>query len=333
MLKISTAPHISSPVNTSDIMRDVIIAMLPAALVAIFFFGIGALKVILTSVAACVLCEYLICRYLLRKQSTLRDGSAIVTGLLLAFNLPGNFPIWMILIGAFVAIGISKMAFGGLGKNLFNPALAGRVFLFISFPLQMTSWPKPDFRNFLNIDVQTGATTLGILKHLDAETSATALTKYSTSIHNAPDYWQMFIGNIGGSLGEVSAAALLLGLAYLLYRRIISWHIPFYYIGTVFILTAFMWFSQETPNYDPVTHILSGGLLLGAIFMATDYVTSPMSTNGKIIFAVGCGILTFVIRVFGAYPEGVSFAILIMNAFVPLIDRFVVPRIYGTGRR
>lgn len=333
MLKISTAPHISSPVNTSTIMRDVIIAMIPATMVAIFFFGIGALKVMLTSVAACVLCEYLICRYLLRKQSTLRDGSAIVTGLLLAFNLPSNFPIWMILIGAFVAIGISKMAFGGLGKNLFNPALAGRVFLFISFPLQMTSWPKPDFQNFMNIDVQTGATTLGILKHIDAETSATALTKYSSSVHNIPEYWQMFIGNIGGSLGEVSAAALLIGLAYLLYRRVISWHIPFYYIGTVFILTAFMWFSKETPNYDPVTHLLSGGLLLGAIFMATDYVTSPMSTNGKIIFAIGCGILTFVIRLFGAYPEGVSFAILIMNAFVPLIDRFVVPRIYGTGRR
>lgn len=332
MLKISTAPHISSPIDTPILMREVVVALLPAAIVALLIFGLGAFRIILTSVAACVLCEYLICRYLLKKESTIRDYSAIITGLLLAYNLPSNFPTWMILVGAFVAIGISKMAFGGLGKNLFNPALVGRVFLFISFPQQMTSWPKPDFLNFNNIDVQTGATTLGLLKHLDAATSATALTKYSSSIQDIASYWQMFVGNVGGCIGEISVLALLLGLIYMLYRRVITWHIPFYYISTVFILTSLMWFWKETPNYDPVSHLLSGGLMLGAIFMATDYVTSPMSLNGKIFFAIGCGVLTFVIRIFGAYPEGVSFAILIMNAFVPLIDRFFIPRVYGRGR-
>lgn len=206
MLKISTAPHMSSSVDTSVIMRDVIIALLPAVLVSLLFFGLSAVVVLLTSVAACMLCEYAICRWLLHKQSTLRDGSAAVTGLLLAFNLPAGFPVWMILIGAFVAVGISKMAFGGLGKNLFNPALVGRVFLFVSFPLQMTTWPRPKFLDFFNTDAQTGATTLGILKHLDAETSATALTKYSTSIQDIPNYWQMFVGYTGGCLGEVSAA-------------------------------------------------------------------------------------------------------------------------------
>ena len=333
MLKISTAPHMSSSVDTSVIMRDVIIALLPAVLVSLLFFGLSAVVVLLTSVAACMLCEYAICRWLLHKQSTLRDGSAAVTGLLLAFNLPAGFPVWMILIGAFVAVGISKMAFGGLGKNLFNPALVGRVFLFVSFPLQMTTWPRPKFLDFFNTDVQTGATTLGILKHLDAETSATALTKYSTSIQDIPNYWQMFVGYTGGCLGEVSAAALLLGLCYLLWRKVISWHIPFYYLATVFIFTSALWLLYESPVYDPVTHLLSGGLILGAVFMATDYVTSPMSVNGKIIFAVGCGLLTVIIRLFGAYPEGVSFDILIMNAFVPLIDRFVRPRVFGTGRK
>ena len=333
MLKISTAPHMSSPVNTSMIMRDVIIALIPSALVAILFFGLNALTVIITSVTACMLCEYAITRWLLHKPSTLRDNSAAITGLLLAYNLPSNFPILMILVGAFVAIGISKMAFGGLGKNLFNPALVGRVFLFVSFPLQMTTWPRPQFLNFLNTDVQTGATTLGILKHLDAETSATALTSHASAIENIPNYWEMFIGYTGGCIGEISTLALLLGGLYLIKKQIISWHIPFYYIATVFIITSFLWLRYDSPIYDPVTHLLSGGLMLGAIFMATDYVTSPMTINGKIIFAVGCGLLTVIIRLWGAYPEGVSFAILIMNAFVPLIDKFTQPRIFGARKK
>lgn len=326
MLKISTAPHMCSAATTETLMRDVVIALLPAALVAVAFFGIGALKVILTSVAACVLWEYLIVRYLLHKPNTVSNFSAIITGLLLAFNLPSTIPVWMILVGAFMAIGVAKMAFGGLGKNLFNPALVGRVFLFISFPVQMTIWAKPNWKDFLNLDVQTGATTLGILKHLDASSSATALNSETSTL---PDYWHMLSGYTGGSLGEVSAIALLLGLAYMLYRGVITWHIPFYYVGTVFIITSLFWLATKNVRYEPITHLLSGGLLLGAIFMATDYVTSPMTQKGKIIFAVGCGILTVVIRLFSAYPEGVSFAILIMNAFVPLIDKYFYTRVFG----
>ncbi len=333
MLKISTAPHMSSPINTSIIMRDVIIALIPAALIAVLFFGLNALTVIITSVASCILCEYALTRWVLHKPSTLRDNSAAITGLLLAYNLPSNFPILLILLGSFVAIGITKIAFGGLGKNLFNPALIGRVFLFVSFPLQMTTWPRPKFLDFMNTDVQTGATTLGILKHLDAETSATALTSHAGSIENLPNYWQMLIGYTGGCIGEISALALLLGGAYLLWRNVISWHIPFYYIATVFIVTSFLWLKYDLPIYDPVTHLLSGGLMLGAIFMATDYVTSPMTINGKIIFGIGCGLLTVIIRLWGSYPEGVSFAILIMNAFVPLIDKFTRPRLFGARRK
>ena len=333
MLKISSAPHISSPVNTRSLMKGVIIALMPAVLASLLIFGFDALKVLLTSVAACVACEYLICRYLLKTAPTTGDYSAVITGILLGFNLPSSIPLWMILIGAFVAVGIAKMAYGGIGKNLFNPALVGRVFLFISFPQQMTTWPLPHPGKFFAADAQTGATTLGILKHLDSESLSNTLTKYSYQIDNIPNYLDMFLGNTGGSLGEVSALALILGLFYMLYKKIITWHIPFYYLSTVFILTSIMWFYKETPELDPIAHMLSGGLLLGAIFMATDYVTSPMTVKGKTIFAIGCGILTVVIRIFSAYPEGVSFAILIMNAFVPLIDRGCIPRVYGTGRK
>lgn len=323
MLKISTAPHMSSSSTTETLMRDVVIALMPAALVAVVFFGIGALKVIITSVAACVLWEYLIVRYLMKQPNTIGNYSAIITGLLLAFNLPSTIPTWMILIGAFMAIGIAKMAFGGLGKNLFNPALVGRVFLFISFPVQMTTWIKPNWKDFLNTDAQTGATTLGIIKHLNTESSSDALL-------NIPSYWQMFCGYTGGSLGEVSAIALLIGLIYMLYRKVITWHIPFYYVGTVFLFTGILWYINKDIRFEPLMHLLSGGLLLGAFFMATDYVTSPMTQKGKIIFAIGCGILTVIIRLYSAYPEGVSFAILIMNAFVPLIDKYCYTRVYGT---
>ena len=329
MLKISTTPHIFSPVTTQSLMRDVLIALTPAIIVALLMFGIGALKVLLTSVAACVMFEYLIPRYLLKTANTIRDCSAMITGVLLAFNLPSSMPAWMILVGAFVAIGITKMAFGGLGKNIFNPALAGRVFLFISFPVQMTTWPKPDFLNFMNIDAETAPTTLNILKHIN-DTGSAAFRNAASSL---PDYGQMLIGNMGGCLGEVSALALVLGLLYLLWRRVITWHIPFYYVSTFFLLTAVTWLNTDDIRFEPVTHLLSGGLLLGAFFMATDYVTTPMTRKGQVIFAVGCGILTYVIRFYSAYPEGVSFAILIMNAFVPLIDKLTPQRVYGTRRR
>ena len=330
MLKISTAPHMNSPQDTRSIMRDVIIALIPALVAAVLIFGLNALTVVLTAVAACVAFEYLTCRYLLKNAPTTGNLSAVVTGLLLAYNLPSNMPIWMILIGSFVAIVIGKMAFGGIGKNVFNPALVGRVFLFISFPVQMTSWPKPDFLNFLNADVETGATTLGILKHIDAESSATKLAGH---LEDLPNYAQMFLGYTGGCLGEVSALALLIGFAYLLWRKVIGWHIPFYYVATVFLITGIMWLNGGNIQVEPITQILSGGLLLGAIFMATDYATTPMSRKGQIVFAVGCGILTVIIRRWSVYPEGVSFAILIMNAFVPLIDYFTIPRVFGTGRK
>ncbi len=334
MLKVATAPHTFSPLDTKRLMRDVVIALMPAAIVAVVNFGLNALVVILSSVAACVMWEYLYVHYLLKQKSTINNYSAIITGLLLAFNLPATMPVWMVLIGAFMAIVVAKMAFGGLGKNIFNPALVGRVFLFISFPVQMTMWMKPNWHDFFNADVQTAATTLGILKHLDASSSATSLThETADTLQQLPQYWQMFVGYTGGSLGEVSALALLLGGAYLLYRRVITWHVPFYYLATMFILTSIMWLFTDDVRYEPLTHLLSGGLMLGAIFMATDYATSPMSIKGKIVFAIGCGLLTFIIRFYSAYPEGVSFAILIMNAFVPLIDKFYYPRVYGTGRK
>lgn len=329
MLKISTAPHFHSPQTVPDIMKDVIIALLPAGLVAVLFFGLSAFLVIISSVAACVLFEYLAGRYWFKTPNTTRDYSAIITGLLLAYNLPGSLPITLILAGSFMAIVVAKLCYGGLGKNIFNPALVGRVFLFISFPVEMTRWPVPHFLDFFNMDAQTAATPLGILKHLDASTGATAAMENSASL---PDYWQMFIGYTGGCIGEVSSLALLLGLAYLLWKRIITWHIPFYYIGTVFVITAVAWLFTHDVRYEPITHILSGGLMLGAIFMATDYVTSPMTANGKIFFAVGCGVLTVVIRLFSGYPEGVSFAILIMNAFVPLIDRYFAPHRFGAKK-
>ena len=325
MLKISTAPHISTSKNTKVLMRDVVIAMIPALLVSIAFFGLAALKVIITSIAACVMWEYLIVKYLLKRPSTIGNYSAIITGILLAFNLPPTLPAWMILSGAFMAIAVAKMAFGGLGKNLFNPALVGRVFLFISFPVQMTLWMKPNLKDFFNADIQTGATTLGILKHFDS-----TLPSQNPELAS---YWQMFVGYTGGSLGEVSALALLLGFIYMLYRKTISWQTPFYYIGTVFIFTSIMYLlSNNNPQYDPLYHLFSGGLMLGAIFMATDYVKTPMTQKGKVIFAVSCGVLTVIIRLFGAYPEGVSFAILIMNAFVPIIDKYALTRIYGKDK-
>lgn len=330
MLKVSTAPHLYAQNDTRRIMLDVIIALLPAGIVALLLFGLNALVTIVTAVAGCVVFEYLSCRLLLKTPSTTFDLSAIVTGLLLAYNLPCNLPVWITLIGCFVAIVITKMAFGGIGKNLFNPALAGRVFLFISFPAQMSTWIKPHLFDFMSTDVTTSATTLNILKHIDASTSATKLMQ---QLDKLPDYGDMLLGYTGGSMGEVSAVALLAGFFYLLYRRVITWHIPVYYIGTFFILIGIEWLYTGAAAAEPVSHLLSGGLLLGAFFMATDYTTSPMSEKGKAIFAVGCGILTFVIRRYSSYPEGVSFAILIMNAFVPLIDKYFRPRIFGTGRK
>lgn len=325
---VAPSPHVHSGDSIQKNMYGVVFAMLPALLFSFFYFGLGALVVTLTAVASCYLFEFLIQKYILKTEVTINDGSALITGILLAFNVPSNLPIWIIMIGALVAIGIGKMTFGGLGNNVFNPALVGRVFLLISFPVQMTSWPKAAGLTSGYIDVETGATPLAIIK--EGLNSGTPLSELTAQI---PSNMDMFLGNMGGSMGEIAGAALVLGLVYMLIRKIITWHIPVSVIGSVAIFTGILHMVSPEAYAGPVFHILTGGLLLGAIFMATDYVTSPMSNKGMIIYGVGIGILTVVIRVFGAYPEGVSFAILIMNAFVPLINVYVKPKRFGEKRK
>ncbi|MFY9398231.1 MAG: RnfABCDGE type electron transport complex subunit D, partial [Desulfomonilia bacterium] len=308
----------------SWIMRQVIYALIPGALVGVYFFGFPALKVIAIAMVSCVALEA-IWQKLTNSPLTIKDGSAALTGLLLAMNLPSGAPWWLVVIGSLVAIIIAKQLFGGIGNNPFNPALVGRVFLLISFPVAMTTWPEP--RSFFTqvADATTGATPLGALK--------TAIFEHG-SIAAAPEMNLMdpFLGNVGGSLGEISALALLLGGVYLIARRIITWHIPVIYIATVAVITGIFWLINPEVYASPAFHILAGGLMLGAFFMATDMVTSPITNTGKVIFAVGCGVITVVIRLWGGYPEGVSFAILIMNAFVPLINRATKPTKFGAVR-
>ena len=324
---VSLSPHAHGTDSVERNMYGVVIALLPALLVSFFIFGIGSAIVCATSVAACVLFEWAINKYLMKNsRTTVCDGSAVVTGLLLGFNLPSNLPIWIIIIGALVAVGIGKMTFGGLGSNLFNPALVGRCFLLVSFPAQMTSWPQAgQLTSYL--DAETGATPLSVMKWAIKSGDPSVLQQL-------PDSFSMLIGiphtcQAGaGSLGEVCALALLLGLAFMLWRKIITWHTPVSIILTVFVLSGLLHLSS--PVYaDPFAVIFSGGLMLGAIFMATDYVTSPMCCRGQLVYGVGIGVLTVVIRNWGAYPEGMSFAILIMNAFTPLINTYIKPKRFG----
>jgi Na+-translocating ferredoxin:NAD+ oxidoreductase subunit D len=324
LLTVSPSPHVSTDQSVKKLMYGVVFSLAPAFLVSVYLFGAGALAVTLISIASCVLFESVIQKYILKTEVRVSDGSAIVTGMLLAFNLPSNLPWWMIIIGALFAIGVGKMTYGGLGNNPFNPALVGRVFLLISFPVQMTNWPLPLASRLQYTDAVTGATPLGILK--EAVRNGEAVPEVMKQV---PDHMQLFLGQMGGSLGEVSAVALLLGFAWLLYKKIITWHIPVFMVGTVYIFTGILWLIDPSKNASPLFHILTGGLLLGAIYMATDLVTSPMTKPGMILFAIGIGVITVVIRVFGAYPEGVSFAILIMNAFVPLINKYVKPARFG----
>lgn len=324
LLTVSPSPHVSSEQTTSKLMYGVVISLVPAFAVTLYVFGIGALIVTAVSIVSCVLAEALIQRFILKSEVTIRDGSAIVTGLLLAFNVPANLPWWMVVLGALFAIGIAKMTYGGLGNNLFNPALAGRVFLLISFPVQMTSWPLPITSRLQYLDASTGATPLGIVK--EAVRNGEMVPDIMQQV---PDHMQLFMGQMGGSLGEVSALALLLGFGWMLYRKIITWHIPVFVIISIAAFTGILWLVDPLKNASPLFHILTGGVMLGAIYMATDLVTSPMTRTGMIIYAVGIGIITVVIRVFGAYPEGVSFAILIMNAAVPLINRYIKPKRFG----
>ena len=314
-LIVSPSPHLHTSTSTKSLMRDVVIALLPAVVVSVLFYGWAELLVLGVSVASCVLLEYLITKYLLKGACTIGDWSAVITGVLLALNLPASTPWWVVFIGAVVAIGVAKMTFGGLGQNLFNPAIAGRVFLLISFPTYMTNWTKPaGFISSAAVDAFTGATPLGLAK---------------AGAAGSLDYCDMLFLNIGGSAGELSAIALLIGFAYLLVRRVIKPYITLSIIATVAVFSGIFWAIDPATYTDPVFNILTGGLLLGSIFMATDYVTSPMSNWGGVIFGVGIGLITMLIRYFGAYPEGVSFAILIMNSVVPLINKVCHAKKYG----
>ena len=315
-LVVAPAPHVQTSQSTARIMRDVVIALMPALAVSSVVFGVDVLRVTALSVAACVLFEYLIQKFLVRGASTIGNWSAVVTGVLLAFNLPASIPWWIVLIGAFVAIAIAKMTFGGLGKNPFNPALVGRVFLLIAYPVQMTTFPMPVNGAF---DALSGATPLAAVKHGAAA--------------DVLGVQELLLGNMPGSLGEVAALALICGFVYLLWRRVITWQIPVTVLVTMalfaFVVALCSGESGAALWQLPLFHVLAGGAILGAVFMATDYSTSPMTVRGGVIFAVGIGAITMCIRLWGAYPEGMSFAILIMNACVPLINKYVKPKRFG----
>lgn len=321
LLTVSPSPHVHSSDSTPKIMLMVVIALMPALAWSVFAFGLEALRVTFIAVASCIAFEYLIQRYILKTKSSVSDWSALLTGLLLAFNVPSNLPWWIIIIGSLVAIGIAKLSFGGLGQNIFNPALVGRVFLLISFPVQMTSWPVT---RQSGIDALTGATPLGLIK--EGLMSGKTISEISKELPATTD---LLLGNMSGSLGEVSALLLILGGLFLLIRKVITWHIPVSIIATVAAFSSVFWLINPEMNVNPVYQILTGGLILGAIFMATDMVTSPMTSKGQIIFGFGIGLLTILIRMFGAYPEGISFAILIMNALVPLLNKYVKPKRFG----
>ena len=315
-LIVSPSPHVQTSQSTASIMRDVVIALIPALIVSTIVFGANVLKVTAISIAACVLFEYLIQKFFVKGGCTISNWSAVVTGMLLAFNLPATIPWWIIVIGAFVAIAVAKMTFGGLGKNPFNPALVGRVFLLIAYPVQMTTFPAVENAS---LDALSGATPL-------------AAVKFGAAADVVP-VQDLLLGNMPGSLGEVAAVALIIGFVYLLWRKVITWHIPVTVLATMalfaFVVTAAKGGSAELMWQCPLVHVLAGGALLGAIFMATDYATSPMTVKGQVIFAVGIGVITMLIRLWGAYPEGMSFAILIMNAVVPLINKYVKPTRFG----
>ena len=329
-LIVSPAPHAHSGDSVRKNMLLVIAALMPAYVISVMAFGWGALITTAISVAACVLFEWLIAKFLLKQKPTICDCSAVLTGLLLAFNLPSNLPWWIVVIGALVAIGVAKMTFGGLGQNLFNPALVGRVFLLIAFPVQMTTWPRPMGFHTSYVDAETGATPLALMKQIVKGGD-------NSVINQLPELWDMFAGWIGGSLGEVCALALLIGGIFLIIMRVITWHIPVSILATVALSAAVTGWCGALPEgittlqYVAMS-LCTGGIMLGAFFMATDYVTSPMTGWGKIIFGIGIGLIVMVIRTWGAYPEGMSFAILIMNACVPLLNH-IRPKRFGEKKK
>lgn len=313
---MAPSPHVHSDYRTRRLMRDVVIALLPALAMSTVVYGWMVLVVTAFSVACCVVFEYLIQKYMLRGPLTIDNWSAAVTGVLLAFNLPMSIPLWMVAIGCAVAIGIGKMTYGGLGKNIFNPALVGRVFLLVSFPVAMTTYPPI-------ADAVSGATPLTFVR--EALKSGMPMNEIMSGFSNL-DFW---LGYRSGSMGEISSVMLLLGFVYLLWRRVITWHIPVFVLGTMAAFSAVLWGINPGQYASPMFQILTGGAILGAVYMATDYVTSPMTWKGMLIYGIGIGALTVIIRVWGNYPEGMSFAILIMNAFVPLIDKYIRPKRFG----
>lgn len=313
---VSPSPHIHANVSTRSLMLDVIIALTPAIVVSVLFYGWSELLILAVSVASCVLLEWAITKYMLKAPSTIGDLSAVVTGLLLAMNLPSTTPWWVVFIGALVSIGVAKMTFGGIGQNPFNPAITGRVFLLISFPTYMTDWTMP--QGFIHSsDAVSGATLLG--RYAEGGVEAVAGT----------DYLNTLFLNIGGSAGEISTLALLVGFAYLLVRKVIKPWITLSIFATITVFSGIFWMIDPSTYTDPLFNLLTGGVVLGACFMATDYVTSPMSNLGGVIYGIGIGLLVMLIRYFGAYPEGMSFAILIMNMVVPLLNNWCHQKKYG----
>ena len=311
-LIVSPSPHIHSGDSIERNMYHVLLALIPAFLVALYVFRLDALIITLSAVVFCVLFEYVIVKYLIKKTPSVFDGSAIITGVLLAFNVPSNLPLWILALGCLFAIGVVKLSFGGLGNNIFNPAIAGRIFLLISFPAQMTTWPMP-----------------AIAEATDAVSSATVLGVLKNNPEALPSLQQMFLGLEAGSIGEMSALAILIGLIYIIWKKVITWHIPVSILVTVALFTGVLYLINPLELYNPIIHLVSGGLMHVACFMARDYVTSPMTKKGMIIYGVGIGFITMAIRLWGAYPEGVSFAILLMNAFTPLINSYTSPKRFG----
>ncbi len=310
---VSIGPHIKDKVSTKRIMWAVVLSLLPAGASGVFIFGINSLLVIIAAVVTAVVTEALTLALRKKDIGAIWDGSAVLTGLLLAYNLPPQSPVWLPIAGSFFAIAIGKQVFGGLGHNIFNPALAGRAFLMISWPVYMTTWHYPRW----NVSAVTCATPLSVHKNVEG------------IVVQGVSYWDLFIGGRGGCIGEVCVAALLIGAAYLLIKKYITWHIPFTYITSVALMSWAFNGRSGLFTGDALFFTLAGGLILGAFFMATDYVTSPLSAKGKVVFGIGCGVLTFLIRKFAGYPEGVSYAILIMNAATPIIDRYTFPKWFG----
>lgn len=320
---VSPSPHLHSPASTNRIMLDVVIALIPALLMSFLFYGWSQLLVLVVSCLGCVGLEWLIARFLMKRPELFSGMSALVTGILLAMNLPATSPWWIVLIGALVAIGIAKMSFGGLGQNLFNPAITARVFLLVSFPVQMTNWTMPA-KSFVEVDAITGATPLSVIK----EGLKSGLSIDDVLAANGMDMG-MLLRDIGGSSGEISALALIVGFIYLLVRRVVKPWIPLSILATIAVVAAV--FHGVDPEHftGPGFNIMTGGVLLGSFFMATDYVTSPMSNWGGVVYGIGIGLIVMMIRYFGSYPEGMSFAILIMNCFVPLINRAFHQKKFG----